>query len=228
MNEKYSHYPKHYIAVDCAIFGYELGELRLLLYPRGFEPRKGKWSLIGGFVGEEESAEDAAKRILFQTTGLTDVFLEQVGVFSDVDRDPEARVVSVTSVALVRLDRYDRDLVRKKGAQWWPVTEIPELIFDHALMVRKSLESIQNRASSTLLGQELLPDKFTLTQLRTLYDTIFQRTFEPANFRKKVLSLNVLKRLNIKNTTESKKGAFYYQFETKGLMPEGQILFRIN
>jgi len=228
MNEKYSHYPKYYIAVDCAIFGYQLGELRLLLYPRGFEPRKGKWSLMGGFVGEEESAEDAARRVLFQTTGLTDVFLEQVGVFSEVVRDPEARVVSITFVALVRLDKYDKDLVREKGVHWWPVTEIPELIFDHALMVRKSLESIQNRASSTLLGQELLPDKFTLTQLRTLYDTIFQRTFEPANFRKKVLSLNVLKRLNIKNTPESKKGAFYYQFETKGFVAERQILFRIN
>lgn len=228
MSGIYSHHPQHYVAVDCAIFGYESGELKILLYSRGFEPEKGKWSLMGGFVSETESVDSAAERVLYQTTGLKDVFLEQIGVFSEVDREPEARVISVPFVALVRLDKYDRELVEKTGARWWPVSELPKLIFDHDIMIEKALKSIQNRASFNLLGRELLHDMFTLTQLRILYETIFQREMEPGNFRKKVLSLNVLKRLNIKNKADSKKGAYYYVFKDEEPSFDGQILFRIS
>lgn len=205
--------PRHFLAVDCAIFGYEEGELKLLLYPRSFEPSQGKWSLMGGFVQELESLEEAARRVLFQTTGLHDIFLEQVLAFSDPKRDPGARVVSIAFVALIPLHKHNKDLVRESGAKWWPVTQLPALIFDHGTMVNKAQESLQKRASSELTGKELLPEKFTLMQLRNLYEAIFQKAFDPGNFRKKALSLNVLERLSIKNTTESKKGAFYYKFK---------------
>ncbi len=213
LTQMYQQYSKHYVAVDCAIFGYEEGEIKLLLYPRGFEPSFGKWSLMGGFVQDNESLEEAAFRVLWHTTGLKDIFLEQVAAFSKPNRDPGARVISMTFVALIRIDKHDKDLVRENGAHWWPVTKLPSLVFDHQEIVDKALDFLQLRAANDLIGRELLPDMFTLMQLRNLYEAIFQRSFDPGNFRKKALSLDLLERLNVKNTTESKKGAFYYRFK---------------
>jgi len=212
--ETYKQHPKHYVAVDYSIFGYEDGELKLLLYPRGFEPSIGKWSLMGGFVQETESMEEAAMRVLMQTTGLKDIFLEQASAFSKPDRDPGARVISMAYVALIRIDIHDKDLVRENGAHWWPVTKLPSLVFDHEAIVENALAVLQQKASIDLIGKELLPDMFTLMQLRNLYEAIFQKSFDPGNFRKKVLSVGILERSNSKNTTESKKGAFYYRFKT--------------
>ena len=212
--ELYRQYPKHYVAVDCSIFGYEDGELKLLLYPRGFEPAQGKWSLMGGFVKENESMEEAARRVLLQTTGLKDIFLEQATAFSKPDRDPGARVISMTFVALIRIDIHDKDLVRESGAHWWPVTKLPAMIFDHEEIVAYGLALLQQKASTYLIGKELLREIFTLMQLRNLYEAIFQKTFDPGNFRKKVLSVGILERLDLKNTNESKKGAYYYQFKS--------------
>jgi 8-oxo-dGTP diphosphatase len=214
-SEIYKH-PKHFVAVDCSIFGYNEGELQLLLYPRGFEPSLGKWSLMGGFVQEKESVEEAARRVLLQTTGLKDILLEEVGSFSNPDRDTGARVISIAYVALIRIDKHDKDLVRENGAHWWPVTKLPPLVFDHDHIFLKSLELLQDKAGSEVIGKELLPDKFTLMELRNLYEAIFQKKLDPGNFRKRVLSAGVLERLDQKNTTESKKGAFYYQFQYGG------------
>ena len=208
----YKNYPKHYVAVDCSIFGYEDSELKLLLYPRAFEPERGKWSLMGGFVQEDESLEDAARRVLLQTTGLHDIYLEKASAFSLPHRDPGSRVISMTFVALVRIDLHDKELVRESGAKWWPVTRLPQLIFDHEAMVQNALDLLQQKALLNVIGQELLPERFTLTQLRNLYEAIFQKALDPGNFRKKVLSLERIERLNEKNTTESKKGAYYYRF----------------
>jgi len=227
LSELYKQHPKHYVAVDCSIFGYEDGELKLLLYPRGFEPSLGKWSLMGGFVQETESMEEAARRVLLQTTGLKDIFLEQATAFSKPNRDPGARVISMTFMALIRIDIHDKDLVRENGAHWWPVTKLPALIFDHEEIVANALELLQQKASIDLIGKELLPEMFTLMQLRNLYEAIFQKTFDPGNFRKKVLSVGILERLNLKNTKESKKGAFYYQFKSgdTGLRSERIVKF---
>jgi len=227
LTELYKQYPRHYVAVDCSIFGYEDGELKLLLYPRGFEPSYGKWSLMGGFVQEDESMEEAARRVLLQTTGLKDIFLEQGKAFSKPNRDPGARVISMTFVALIRIDIHDKDLVRESGAHWWPITKLPALIFDHQEIVANGLALLQQEASIDLIGKELLPEMFTLMQLRNLYEAIFQKSFDPGNFRKKVLSLGILERLNLKNTKESKKGAFYYQFKSgdTGLRSERIVKF---
>jgi 8-oxo-dGTP diphosphatase len=218
LNEMYKQHPSHYVAVDCAIFGYEEGELKLLMYPRGFEPALGKWSLMGGFVQENESLEEAAFRVLLQTTGLKDIYLDQVAAFSNPTRDPGARVISMAFVALIRIDKHDKDLVRENGAHWWPVTRLPSMIFDHADIVQKALDVLQHKASMRLIGRELLPDMFTLMQLRSLYEAIYQKQFDPGNFRKKVLSMGVLERLSVKNTTESKKGAFYYRFVSEDVV----------
>ena len=227
LTEMYKQHPRHYIAVDCSIFGYEDGELKLLLYPRGFEPSIGKWSLMGGFVQENESMEEAARRVLMQTTGLKDIFLEQASAFSKPDRDPGARVISMTFVALIRIDIHDKDLVRENGAHWWPITKLPTLIFDHEAIVESALALLQQKASIDLIGKELLPEMFTLMQLRNLYEAIFQKTFDPGNFRKKVLSIGILEKSNLKNTTESKKGAFYYRFKNNetGMKSERIVKF---
>jgi len=208
----YGEYPKHYVAVDCVIFGYNDGELKLLLYPRSFEPSKGDWSLPGGFIQENESSDQAAARILKKTTGLDDIFMEQVAAFAEPLREKEARVISLAYYALVRLDRYDEKSLKEYGATWYSLNNMPELIFDHDEMVKKSLAKLQYKAGYQLVGSELLPEMFTLTQLRRLYEAIFRRELDPGNFRKKMLSLGILNKSNKKDSLESKKGAFYYSY----------------
>ena len=208
--ELYKLHPRYHVAVDCVILGYQDEEIKLLLYPRSFEPFKGKWSLLGGFVQDNESADEAAARILKQTTGLEQIFLEQVAAFSDPNRDPEARVISLAYYALIRIDLHNEDCVRENGAYWIPIRKLPNLIFDHQAMFEKALVKLQQKAGYSLVGLELLPEMFTLIQLRKLYEAIFQHEYDPGNFRKKILSLGVLEKLNVKDVSESRKGAFYY------------------
>ena len=222
LKEMYGEHPRHYVAVDCVIFGYMDGELKLLLYPRGFEPAKGNWSLLGGFIQEKESSDQAAARILKRTTGLDQIYMEQVAAFSAPDRESAARVISIAYYALIRLDKHDEEVVHQYGADWFSRDTKPDLIFDHNEMVEKALAKLQQKAGYQLVGPELLPELFTLTQLRRLYEAIFQRTLDPGNFRKKVLSLDVLKRSNKKDSTESKKGAYYYCY-TKEEVPDRDI-----
>jgi len=213
MGDKYNKYSKYFVAVDCVIFGYSDDDLKLLLYHRGFEPAKGMWSLMGGFVGENESSDAAARRILKTITGLEDIYLEHVNVFTEPTRDIEDRVISIVYYALIRIDKHNTDKVREHGAHWWSLKSLPALIFDHKEMVDNALERLQLKAGMDLVGSELLPDKFTLLQLRKLYEAIFQRDLDTGNFRKKVLSLKVLQRLDEKNTTESRRGAYYFKFD---------------
>lgn len=210
-NNIYQKYDRHYVAVDCVIFGYENGELKVLLYPRGFEPAIGKWSLLGGFVDGNETLGDAARRILFNTTGLQNIYQEQVYAFSKIDRDPAGRVISVAYYALIRIDQQDANLVREHGAHWWPVSKLPKLIFDHREMIKNALLRLQKKAGTELIGPELLGDVFTLTNLKRLYEAIFQREIDAGNFRKKMLSLGVLHSTGKKDKSESKKGAYLFK-----------------
>jgi 8-oxo-dGTP diphosphatase len=203
---------RHYVAVDCVIFGYEEGELKVLIHRRGFEPSVGKWSLLGGFIEENETLGDAARRVLYKTTGLQNIYQEQVHAFSKIDRDSAGRVISVAYYALIRISQQDNDLVREHGAKWWPVADLPELIFDHREMIEDSLLCLQKKAGSELIGKELLGDTFTLTNLKKLYEAIFQRELDAGNFRKKTLSQGVLQKTGCKDKTKSKKGAFLYKY----------------
>lgn len=208
----YKIHQKFYVAVDCVIFGFDRDDgLQVLLYPRGFEPSRGKWSLLGGFVNQDETLGDAARRILFNTTGLVNIFQQQVHAFSRLDRDPAGRVISMAYYALIRINQQDTDLLREHGAQWWSVSSLPDLIFDHREMIDKALLRLQEKAESELIGPELLGDVFTLTNLKKLYEAIFQRDIDAGNFRKKVLSLGALNNTGEKDKSESKKGAYLYQ-----------------
>lgn len=214
MNQEYEKYEdvKRLLSVDCIIFGYKKEQLKLLVFKRVLEPAKGDWSLIGGWIKENESAEDAARRVLTYITGLKDVYLEQVKVFSEPDRDPGGNVLTVAFNALIQIEKHNNELIKEYGASWFPISEVPKLIFDHDEMFKVALEKLRLTATYDLIGRQLLPEKFTLTNLRRLYNEIFQKEFDPGNFRKKVLSLKLLERMDEKDMSESKKGAYYYKF----------------
>jgi 8-oxo-dGTP diphosphatase len=210
----YSKHQKHLIAVDCIVFGYDIleKEIKLLLIKRSFEPALGKWSLAGGFVKENESLDEAAQRILNLLTGLGDVYMEQSFTYGKIDRDPGARVISTSYSALIKIQDIDRELKESNGAHWQSLARLPHLIFDHREMVDRALNELQMQTKVKPVGFELLPEKFTLVQLQDLYEAISQRDIDKRNFRKKILSMNILEKLEEKEKETSKKGAFYYKF----------------
>lgn len=210
----YSKFTKHLVAVDCIIFGYDIleKEIKLLLYKRFIEPARGKWSLTGGFVDENESLDDAANRILRNLTGMESVYLKQSYAYGSRDRDPGDRVISVSYFALIALRDIDHTLAEKNSVHWRPISRLPELIFDHTLMVKRALSDLQNQIKIKPVGFELLPEKFTLVQLLDLYEAIYQRKIDKRNFRKKILLMGILEKLEEKEKETSKKGAYYYKF----------------
>lgn len=212
MTNYYSKNPKFYISVDCIIFGFSGGELSLLLLKRNFEPARGEWSLMGGFVQENESVDDAAKRVLAELTGLDEVYMEQVGAFGNVHRDPGGRVVSIAYYALVNINEYDRELVRQHNAFWININELPPLIFDHSDMVEKARALMQQKASTKPIGFNLLPSLFTLSQLQSLYEAIYGEPLDKRNFRKRVAEMNYIEKTDKIDKTGSKRGAALYQF----------------
>ena len=229
MDHFYSNHKKIYVAVDCIIFGFIENELDILLLSRDFEPGKGKSSLIGGFVEEKESLDEAAQRILYDLTGLEDVFLEQFYTFGEVKRDPGERVISVAYYALLKAQDLENDHVEKHGARWCPINDCNQLIFDHNDMRIRALKRLQRRAKSQPIGFELLPRKFTIPQLQNLYEAIYQKKFDNRNFRKKLLSMEILEKLETKDKSTSKKGAYLYRFDKKKydkLLEEG-FLFNL-
>ncbi len=181
------------VAVDCVVFGYDEGELQLLLIQRGIEPFEGKWALPGGFVRKDESLEEAALRELQEETGVTKLYLEQLYSFGAIDRDPRQRVISVAYFALVKLSDYSvKGASDAKDAAWFSVSDLPDLAFDHNEIAATALERLKGKIRYQPVGFELLPEKFTLTQLQRLYETILERTLDKRNFRKKIQKMDIL------------------------------------
>mgnify|MGYP001152750603 FL=1 len=212
MTTYYNINPQFYVSVDCIIFGFDKGSLKLLLLKRNFEPAKGSWSLMGGFVHDDESVDDAAKRVLAELTGLENVYMEQVGTFGEVDRDPGERVISVAYYALININEYDRNLVQQHNAHWAEINEIPPLVFDHPQMVKQARIMLQKKASSEPIGFNLLPSLFTLFQLQSLYEAIYGEPLDKRNFRKRVADLNYIEKTDKIDKTGSKRGAALYKF----------------
>jgi len=213
----YREHEKFHVAVDSIIFGYDEGgrELKVLLLKRNFQPAKGEWSLMGGFLKNNESVDEAAKRILNELTGLSDVYVEQLYTFGEINRDPGARIISVAHFALIKINASDLELVKNHGATWIPISSMPKLIFDHSAMIDRALKKLQIRARTQPIGFELLPDKFTIPQLQGLYEAIYNKTLDKRNFRRKLLSMNLLEKLEEKEKASSRKGAWYYRFDQK-------------
>ncbi len=210
---KYKSHDRILVAVDCIIFGFDGSQLKALLIKRGFEPEKGRWSLMGGFVGKDESADEAAARILHQLTGLENVYMEQIHCFSDVHRDPAGRVISIAYFALINIAEYSDQLLHDHEAKWFPLNKIPALIFDHKEMVDKAKSRLRDKVANHPIGFELLPMKFTLPQLQNLYEAIYESPLDKRNFTRKILSLGILNKLAEKEKESSRKGAFYYIFD---------------
>lgn len=215
MQSPYSNNEKFYVAVDCIIFGFDMHELKLLCIKRNFEPEVGRWSLMGGFLERSESADQAARRVLYELTALKDIYLEQLQAYAETDRDPAGRVISIAYFALINPVKFDKQLSKLYNASWFDLKHLPELIFDHKEMVNKAMKRLRRRSRFQPVGFELLPNKFTLPQLQNLYEEIFGAKFDKRNFRKKILSFGILTRLEEKDKEGSKKGAFYYRFDKK-------------
>lgn len=212
--KSYSKYSKYLVAVDCIVFGYDIQKkiLKLLLVKRNIDPAKGAWSLAGGFLKEKESLDDSASRILRKLTGIGTIFLTQSHTYGDTGRDNGARVISTAYYALIALRDIDQEIVKDNGAHWRPVSDLPRLIFDHSVMVKRALADLQYQLKIKPVGFELLPEKFTLVQLQELYEAIYQKKVDKRNFRKKILSMGVIEKLGEKEKETSKKGAWYYTF----------------
>lgn len=208
-------YPRAALAVDGVVFGFDEGELKVLLIQRGLEPFKGRWALPGGFVRVEETLEEAARRELEEEAGLSHVFLEQLFTFGALERDPRERVVSVAYFALVKLsDHRARASTDATEARWFPISETPKLAFDHAQILGAALERVKNKVRYEPIGFELLPPEFTLSQLQHLYEAILGTELDKRNFRKKVLGFGLLVALKEKRLTGAHRPAQLFRFDT--------------
>ncbi len=212
MTEYYQNHSKLYVGVDCIIFGLIDGELCILLVKRHFDPGMGRWSLMGGFVEADESVDDAAKRVLANLTGLNDVYMEQVGTFGEIDRDPGERVVSVAYYALVGFNEHDPERLAGHNACWVPLSKMPELLFDHRRMVAQALELLRRKVTREPIGFNLMPKLFTLSQLQNLYETILGESLDKRNFRKRVAEMDCIEKTDMIDKSGSRRGAALYKF----------------
>ena len=200
------------VAVDCIIMGFRDNELQILIARRPFEPLRGGWSLMGGFVNAPETITEAAERVVGEFTGIDDIFMEQVGAYGELNRDLAARVISIAYYALVDMDLFDPTLTEIHDARWVRMSQMPELIFDHNKMVKDTISILQRKAAVKPIGFNLLGEQFTLPTLQSLYESIYQETIDKRNFRKKLLTMDILVKMEEKDKSSSKRGAFYYQF----------------
>lgn len=212
MTTFYSEYSKVFLSVDCIIFGFDKGHLRVLIGKRQMDPGRGEWSLYGGFVGANESVDDAASRTLFELTGIRNLYMRQVGAFGNVDRDPGERVVSIAYYALINVEDYDDKLRMEHGVEWVNFTQLPPMYSDHREMIRKARRQMQLKIKTEPISFRLLPSLFTLTQLQRLYEAVNGEPVDKRNFRKRIKDMEFIEKTELIDKTGSKRGAYLYRF----------------
>ena len=215
MTKFYGEFSKVWLSVDCIIFGFDEGKLKILIGRRKMDPGRGEWSLYGGFVASDESVDDAATRTLYELTGLRNLYMRQVGAFGNVDRDPGERVVSVAYYALINVKDYDDELRREHGVEWIDINEIPQLYSDHNEMVNKARKMMQQKLANEPVGFRLLPSLFTLTQLQKLYEAVNGEELDKRNFRKRIKEMDFIEKTELIDKISSKRGAYLYRFNEK-------------
>ena len=211
----YSRQARMLVAVDCIVLGFDGKELKILLVQRGIEPQSGKWSLMGGFVQQKERLEEAAARVLKNLTGLENVYLEELQSFSEINRDPVERTISLAYFALLDIHKYERQLSNEYHAEWFSLRKFPKLIFDHNKMVAAAKKRLRYKAAFHPILFELLPGKFSIPQLQNLYEQVYEVMIDKRNFSRKILSTKLLVKQSEKDKGNSKKGAFYYKLDRK-------------
>jgi len=205
---------KSAFTVDNVIFGFDEGDLKVLLIKRGEEPYEEKWALPGYFVYPNEDLDSAAKRVLEELTGLKNVFLEQVKTFGRPDRHPFGRVITVAYFSLIRISHYSIQAASiAQQAQWHTIATIKDLAFDHKEILIACFERLKLMVKNRPIGFELLPPKFTLTELQHLYESILETELDKRNFRKKILSMDLLIDLNEVQEGVAHRPARLFQFD---------------
>jgi ADP-ribose pyrophosphatase YjhB (NUDIX family) len=205
------------VTVDVVVFTLVRGALHVLLVRRGIEPFLGRWAVPGGFILEGETLEAAALRELREETGLEEVYLEQLYTFGDPGRDPRGHVVTVAYYALVAPDRVTPVAGTDAAeAGWWPVSALPQpLAFDHARIVEVALQRLRGKVGYTTVGFELLPPRFTLTELQTVYEAILGQPLDKRNFRRKIEVLDGLVALDEWRRAGTGRPARLYAFRAE-------------
>ena len=220
-------YPHPAVATDCVIFGFDGVSIKVLLIKRGIEPYKGSWALPGGFVKMDETAEQCAKRELYEETGLLDAHVEQFYAFTEVNRDPRERVITIAHYALVCLSEVrggdDADV-----ASWFSQHDIPSLAFDHDRILRMALKNLKERICFEPIGFELLPEIFTMTELQNLYEAILEVKFDRRNFYSKMLKLGILNEAEPRPVNASRRTPSKYRFNATKYAELKQKGFRLE
>ena len=212
MTQFYSEHSKVWLSVDCIIFGFDEGKLKILIGRRKMDPGRGEWSLYGGFVANDESLDEAAARTLYELTGLRNLFMRQVGAFGNVDRDPGERVVSIAYYALINVKDYDDEHRKAHGVEWMDVNEIPKLYSDHNAMVKQAMKLMRQKLHTEPVGFRLLPTLFTFSQLQKLYEAVNGEELDKRNFRTRVKEMDFIEKTELIDKTGSKRGAYLYRF----------------
>ena len=214
---KYTYdYPRPALTVDCVVFGFDEGDLKVLLIRRDADPFRGKWALPGGFVKMDESLEEAARRELREETGIERLYLEQLFTFGDVDRDPRGRVVTVAYYALVKLADYRvRATTDASSAAWFSLADVSRLAFDHNRILDTALVRLKGKVRYQPIGFELLPVKFALSELQHLYEVILEAPLDKRNFRKKILGTGLLIELEEIQQDVAHRAARLYKFDDR-------------
>ncbi len=209
-------YPRPSVTVDVVIFTIADDDLKVLLIRRGAEPYKGKWALPGGFVEMKESLDEAAARELEEEVGVSDVYLEQLFTFGAPKRDPRGRVISVCYFALVDATRQTiRAASDAADAEWHSVFKLPRLAFDHRQILDYAIWRLRNKIEWTTVGYELLPKKFTLSELQRVYEIILQKPVDKRNFRKRIVAQGQIAELNETRADGAHRPARLYSFKVK-------------
>ncbi len=208
-------YPRPALTVDCLVFGLDAElELKIMLIKRNIPPFQGQWAIPGGFVRMDETLEQAALRELQEETGIHDVYLEQLYTFGDLGRDPRDRTVTVAYYALINLvEQQVQAATDASDADWFLLNDLPELAFDHDQIVQTAIARLRSKIRYEPIGFELLPKNFTLSQLQKLYETVLNRPLDKRNFRKKILSMDLLIDTGEVQHKVSHRAAKLYQFD---------------
>ena len=220
MTNFYQDHTKVYVSVDCIIFGFEEDKLKILLGKRKMDPGRGQWSLYGGFVNANESVDEAANRVLKTLTGMSKVYMKQVGAFGVVDRDPGERVISIAYCALINVKDYDDALREEHQVEWVNMDEMPQLYSDHNDMVAKALSILRRRSATEPICFNLLPSLFTLTQLQHVYEAIQGEETDKRNFRKRIKNMDFIEKTELIDHKTSKRGAALFRFNKKAFKEE--------